>query len=174
MKKRSLWLLGGATALLGLLAYGLRLNPTEIPSPLIGKPAPAFSVAVLGNSDQRIGPADLAGKPWLMNVFASWCGACRDEHPVLLQLAKEKRLPLVGLDYRDTAPDAQAWLARLGNPYTVVAHDPEGKVGFDYGVYGVPETFLIDARGKVAWKHIGPLTEEVIREKLLPALERAR
>jgi len=174
MNRRSVWLLAGAAALLGLLAYGLRLNPTELPSPLIGKPAPAFSVAVLGKDDQHIGPADLVGKPWLMNVFASWCAACRDEHPVLLQFAKENRLPLVGLDYRDTVPDAQTWLNRLGNPYTVVAHDPEGKVGFDYGVYGVPETFLIDARGMVAWKYIGPLTEAVIREKLLPALERAR
>lgn len=174
MNKCAVWLILGASALLGLLAFGLRLNPTEIPSPLIGKPAPAFTAPVLGKPDQRIGPADLAGKPWLMNVFASWCAACRDEHAVLLKLAKEDRLPIIGLDYRDKEADAQQWLSRLGNPYSVIAHDPEGKVGFDYGVYGVPETFLIDARGKIAWKHIGPLTDEVVRDKLLPALERAR
>jgi cytochrome c biogenesis protein CcmG/thiol:disulfide interchange protein DsbE len=154
--------------LVGFLAFGLNLNPREVPSPLIGKPAPAFELARLDRPDQTIGPKDLAGKVWLLNVWASWCVSCRQEHPLLVDLAREGIAPIVGLNYKDGREDGLRWLREWGDPYFVSAFDADGRVGIDYGVYGVPETFVIDKSGTIRHKHIGPLTPEAIRDKLVP------
>lgn len=162
-------------ALTALLAAGLRRDPGEIPSPLIAKPAPAFQLATLdtGTAASLFAPADLRGQVWLLNVWASWCGACREEHPALLDFARQNSVPIVGLDYKDAPADARQWLARLGNPYRVVPVDRDGRVGIDYGVYGVPETFVVDARGVIIHKHIGPLTPEVLAQEIAPLLHGA-
>jgi cytochrome c biogenesis protein CcmG/thiol:disulfide interchange protein DsbE len=152
------------------LAIGLKLNPTEIPSPFIGKPAPAFSAATLDNPQQQLTPADLQGKVWLFNVWASWCTSCRAEHPVLNELAKQQAAPIVGLNYKDAREDALAWLNRLGNPYEMSVVDPEGRIGIDWGVYGVPETFVIDKKGVIRHKHTGPVTPETVQQTLLPLI----
>jgi cytochrome c biogenesis protein CcmG/thiol:disulfide interchange protein DsbE len=154
--------------LVAFLGIGLRLNPREVPSPLIGKPAPAFELARLDRPDQTIGPKDLAGKVWLLNVWASWCVSCRQEHPLLNDLAREGIAPIVGLNYKDGREDGLRWLREWGDPYFVSAFDADGRVGIDYGVYGVPETFVIDKSGTIRHKHIGPLTPEAIRDKLVP------
>jgi cytochrome c biogenesis protein CcmG/thiol:disulfide interchange protein DsbE len=152
------------------LAIGLKLNPTEIPSPFIGKPAPAFSAATLDNPQQQLTPADLQGKVWLFNVWASWCTSCRAEHPVLNEMAKQQAAPIIGLNYKDAREDALNWLGRLGNPYEVSIVDPEGRIGIDYGVYGVPETFVIDKKGVIRHKHTGPVTPETVQQTLLPLI----
>lgn len=153
------------------LGVGLSLDPREIPSPLIGKPAPAYELPTLGVPDQRFGPHRLEGRPYLLNVWASWCEACRAEHPVLIDLARRGEVNLIGLNYKDTPEKARAWLeAHGGNPYQTVAVDANGKVGIDYGVYGVPETFVIDAHGIILYKHTGPLNRQVLEEKLLPLI----
>lgn len=154
--------------LVGFLAAGLRLNPREVPSPLIGKPAPSFSVPQLHAAQTVITPADLKGKVWLFNVWASWCVSCRQEHPVLMELAKRGTLPIIGLDYKDEREAGIAWLQEHGDPYLLSAYDRTGRVGIDYGVYGVPETFLIDKSGTIRYKHIGPLSQKVLDEKILP------
>jgi cytochrome c biogenesis protein CcmG/thiol:disulfide interchange protein DsbE len=154
--------------LVGFLAAGLRLNPREVPSPLINKPAPGFSVPQLHAAQATIGPADLKGRVWLFNVWASWCVSCRQEHPVLMELAKRGTLPIIGLDYKDEREAGIAWLQEHGDPYLLSAYDRTGRVGIDYGVYGVPETFLIDKNGTIRYKHIGPLTQKVLDEKILP------
>lgn len=158
-------------ALVGFLWVGLGLNPREIPSPLIGKPAPAFNLAVLGKEGQEFSPADMKGKAWVFNVWASWCAACREEHPVLMDLAALNIAPIIGLDYKDKAPEAIAWLQQHGNPYQLSAVDPKGQVGIDYGVYGVPETFIIDREGIIRFKHIGPVTPRTLQDKILPLLK---
>jgi cytochrome c biogenesis protein CcmG/thiol:disulfide interchange protein DsbE len=152
------------------LAIGLKLNPTEIPSPFIGKPAPAFSAATLDNPQQQLTPADLQGKVWLFNVWASWCTSCRAEHPVLNELAKQKAALIIGLNYKDTREDALNWLGRLGNPYDVSVTDPEGRIGIDWGVYGVPETFVVDKKGIIRHKQTGPVTPESVRQTLSPLI----
>jgi cytochrome c biogenesis protein CcmG/thiol:disulfide interchange protein DsbE len=152
------------------LAIGLKLNPTEIPSPFIGKPAPAFSAATLDNPQQQLTPADLQGKVWLFNVWASWCTSCRAEHPVLNEMAKQQAAPIIGLNYKDARKDALGWLNRLGNPYDVSIVDPEGRIGIDWGVYGVPETFVIDKKGIIRHKHTGPVTPETVQQTLLPLI----
>ncbi|MGJ0516788.1 MAG: DsbE family thiol:disulfide interchange protein [Methylomicrobium sp.] len=152
------------------LAIGLKLNPTEIPSPFIGKPAPAFSAATLDNPQQQLTPADLQGKVWLFNVWASWCTSCRAEHPVLNEMAKQKAAPIIGLNYKDAREDALNWLNRLGNPYNVSIVDPEGRIGIDWGVYGVPETFVIDKKGVIRHKHTGPVTPETVQQTLSPLI----
>ena len=156
--------------LLGFLAAGLKLNPREVPSPLINKPVPAFSLPVLDQPDRLVSARDLHGKVWILNVWASWCVACRAEHPVLMDYAKSARVPLLGLNYKDKRPDALAWLQKFGNPYQLSLSDTEGLTGIDLGVYGVPETFVIDRDGLIRLKHIGPVTEEVIRDTILPLL----
>ncbi len=156
--------------LAGFLAFGLKLNPREVPSPLIDKPAPAFQLSVLHEPAVQVSPGDLAGRPWLLNVFASWCVSCREEHGFLMELARQKALPLIGLNYKDQRTDALAYLDRLGNPYTLVVVDADGRTGIDYGVYGTPETFLIDAQGIIRLKHVGPITPEVWRKKFVPKL----
>lgn len=164
MNKKLLIPLGLFIGLLVLFAVGLRLNPREIPSPLIGKPVPEFTAPVLGQS-VSFSPAQLQGKVWLLNVWASWCSSCRQEHGVLLELARQQRVPLVGLNYKDTDTEAQQWL-NAGNPYQIVPVDAQGKIGIDLGVYGTPETFLIDRAGVVRAKHVGPLTLAVVNQWL--------
>ncbi|MCK6433225.1 MAG: DsbE family thiol:disulfide interchange protein [Burkholderiaceae bacterium] len=169
---RFLWPLALFLVLAGFLAVGLRLDPREVPSPLIDKPAPAFAAEVLTDPQRQLSAADLTGRPWVLNVWASWCGACRDEHPVLLDFARTAGVPLIGLNYKDRPEDARAWLRQFGNPYTDSVMDPLGRIGLDYGVYGVPETFVVDAQGVIRLKHIGPVTPQVLRDKIRPALQR--
>jgi len=161
----------GFLVLVGFLAVGLKLDPKEIPSPLINKPAPVFSVPTLFDAKQTIGTEQLKGQVWLLNVWASWCVACRQEHPLLNDLAGKNTLPIIGLNYKDQRDDAKNWLGELGNPYTIIAHDLNGDVGIDFGVYGVPESFLIDKKGKIRYKQIGPLSTESIQQTLLPLLK---
>ena len=155
-------------ALAGFLAVGLTRDPSVVPSPLVGRAAPAFSLPRLGADGSRFAPVDMKGKVWLLNVWASWCVSCREEHPVLLELARSGALPLVGLNYKDTDVEARRWLAQHGNPYLLSAVDADGRVGIDYGVYGVPETYLIDPAGVIRFKQIGPLTAEVLQSRVLP------
>lgn len=150
------------------LAIGLTRDPREIPSPLIGKPAPMFSAPLLHTPDKQFSAKDMLGKVWLLNTWASWCVACRQEHPILMEFAKTKTLPIVGLDYKDKDADGLKWLARYGNPYDLAITDRDGRIGIDFGVYGVPETFLIDKTGMIRYKQIGPVTEEALRDKILP------
>ena len=152
------------------LAKGLTLKPGEVPSPFVGKPAPNFELPSLMTPESVISESTLAGKPWLLNVWASWCAACRDEHPLLNELSANGVVDIVGLNYKDARSDALGWLDVHGNPYTEIAVDLDGAVGIEYGVYGVPETFVIDSEGIVRMKHIGPLTAETLTSKLLPLL----
>ena len=150
------------------LAVGLKLKPSEIPSPLLNKPAPAFSAPRLTAPSEKLSPADLKGKVWLFNVWASWCVSCREEHPVLNEFAKQQAVIIVGLNYKDDPEAAKQWLATLGNPYNDSVMDQDGRIGIDWGVYGVPETFVIDKHGVVRYKHTGPVTAEDVQNKLLP------
>ncbi len=158
--------------LLGFLAVGLGLKPREVPSPLINKPAPAFSLPLLDAPQQQLSANDLRGKVWILNVWASWCVACRIEHPLLVDFAKTATVPIYGLNYKDKREDALRWLANFGNPYTRSLSDTEGLVGIDFGVYGVPETFVIDQQGVIRFKQIGPVTPEVLRDDILPLLKK--
>ena len=153
--------------LIAFLWVGLGRDPREVPSPLIGKPAPSFALPQI-HGDKPLSTAELKGKVWLLNVWASWCVSCRVEHPLLLQLAKAGIVPVYGLDYKDKPDDARAWLVQNGDPYTASIVDQDGRVGIDYGVYGVPETFVIDRSGIVRYKQIGPLSVEALQEKILP------
>ena len=150
------------------LGAGLKLDPKEVPSPLIGKPAPAFALARLDDPAQTIRRDDLLGQVWMLNVWASWCVACRQEHPLLVEFAKSKMLPIYGLNYKDQPAAGQKWLRDFGNPYKASLTDLDGRVGIDFGVYGVPETFIMDRQGVVRFKQIGPVTPEVIRTKIEP------
>ena len=187
---RFLWPLVGFLVLVGLLAVGLNLDPREVPSPLVGKPAPAFSLPRLDPAGSSFSPTDINGKVWLLNVWASWCVSCRDEHPVLVEMAKNPSITLVGLNYKEVRGDgrfdmnqipieaekkmaidrAKTWLAQHGNPYMLSVLDLDGRVGIDYGVYGVPETYVIDKSGVIRLKHIGPLTREVFSGIILPLI----
>ncbi len=164
--------LGAFIALAVILAIGLNRDPREVPSPLIDKPAPAFALTRLDDAGQTLTLADLRGKVWMLNVWASWCVACRDEHPLLVEFSKKGLLPIYGLNYKDQRDDGNAWLARMGNPYQASLFDGEGRVGIDFGVYGVPETFIIDKTGTIRMKHIGPLTPEVIAKDIEPLLKK--
>ena len=157
--------------LVGFLAVGLGLNPREVPSPFIGKPAPLFSLSQLHQPDSSFSPKDMQGRVWLLNVWASWCVSCRQEHPVLVDLARHKIAPIIGLDYKDDREPAKGWLTEHGDPYNFSIWDRDGKIGIDYGVYGVPETFVIDKSGIVRMKHIGPLTQAVVSEKIIPLVK---
>ena len=186
---RYYWILGAFAGLVILLAVGLNLNPREVPSPLVGKPAPAFKLAVLGKDGQTMGPEDMKGKVWLLNVWASWCVSCRQEHPVLVDFSRRGNgTPIVGLNYKElrgdgsidmrrVAPDsevpqalqrASAWLREHGDPYLLTVMDIDGRVGIDYGVYGVPETYVIDKAGVIRMKHTGPVSPQILSEKILP------
>lgn len=153
------------------LALGLKLNPKDIPSPLIDKLAPAFSLPILAAPETKLSEKDLLGKVWLLNVWASWCVSCREEHPLLLELAKLNVVTIVGLNYKDEARAAGDWLERLGNPYQVSIMDVDGRTGIDYGVYGVPETFVIDKRGVIRYKHTGPVGAGDIEKLFIPLLQ---
>jgi cytochrome c biogenesis protein CcmG/thiol:disulfide interchange protein DsbE len=163
--------LGLFLALVALLGVGLNLNPREVPSPLIDKPAPMFELPELAAPDRTFSPKQVAGQVWILNVWASWCAACREEHPLLMEFAKTGMVPLYGLNYKDQRPDGLAWLARFGDPYRLSAFDAQGKVGIDYGVYGVPETYVIDRQGVIRYKRIGPVTPEVLQQKILPLVK---
>ncbi len=177
------------------LGMGLGLNPREVPSPLIGKPAPAFALPLLADSTSTVtgtgtgtnlgtspgngtGPAasqtlrrdDLLGTVWMLNVWASWCAPCREEHPLVIDIARRKLAPVYGLNYKDDPTAAGQWLRQLGNPYTAILVDADGRAGIDFGVYGVPETFIIDRQGIVRFKHVGPLNPDVVRDKIEPLL----
>ena len=157
--------------LVAFLGIGLGLNPREVPSPLINKPAPAFRLSELHQSGKVLGKEDMLGKVWLLNVWASWCVSCREEHPVLVEFSKQNIVPVYGLNYKDKRDDAIAWLKQFGDPYTASIVDADGRVGIDYGVYGVPETFVIDKAGVVRYKQIGPVTPEALNNKILPLLK---
>jgi cytochrome c biogenesis protein CcmG/thiol:disulfide interchange protein DsbE len=150
------------------LYVGLNLNPHEVPSPLIGKPAPAFSLPQLQQPDQRFSAEEMRGKVWMLNVWASWCVSCREEHPILVSLARQNIVPIYGLDYKDKEEDGKGWLEQHGDPYVLSVADRDGRVGIDYGVYGVPETYVIDKQGIIRYKQIGPITPKVLNEKILP------
>lgn len=162
-------------AALGVLLFvGVRMsgNPDRdaLPSPLIDRPAPAFSLQALHQPERTVGNADLGGAPYLLNVWGSWCPACRDEHPVIDRLAQSGRVKVVGFNWKDEREDALRWLQRFGDPYHEIIVDQVGRTAIDFGVYGAPETFLVDADGTIRWKHIGPITDEIVEAQLLPAL----
>jgi cytochrome c biogenesis protein CcmG, thiol:disulfide interchange protein DsbE len=156
------------------LFVGLRLNPREVPSPFIGKPAPSFQLTQLARPEQTFSPKQMQGEVWLLNVWASWCVACRIEHPLLVDLAKKNVIPIVGLNYKDKRDAALGWLGQFGDPYKLSVADTDGRVGIDYGVYGVPETFVIDKAGVIRFKQIGPITEDAWRDKILPLVQQLR
>ena len=180
--KGTRWLPLAVVAVLGvLLGVGVWMsrNPNReaLPSPLIGKPAPEFSLPVLHEPGRLFGTKELRGAPYLLNVWGSWCPACRDEHPVLTRFAETKRVRVVGFNWKDEHADALAWLERFGNPYWLIVRDYDGKVAIDWGIYGAPETFLVDGDGVIRWKYVGPMTDAVIRNDLVPKLaelEKAR
>ena len=154
--------------IVGFLFVGLFHDPREVPSPLIGKPAPSFSLAQLHHPDKALTTADMRGQVWLLNVWASWCVSCRVEHPLLIELAKANVVPVIGLAYKDKREDGLAWLASNGDPYRMSIVDLDGRVGIDFGVYGVPETFVIDKAGIIRYKQIGPLTADALKQTILP------
>jgi cytochrome c biogenesis protein CcmG/thiol:disulfide interchange protein DsbE len=158
-------------ALVAFLAIGLGRDPREVPSPLVDKPAPAFRLVQLKDPSRMFSEQDMRGKAWLLNVWASWCIACREEHAMLLELARSGAVPIYGLNYKDKREDALSWLNELGDPYVLSVSDLDGRVGIDYGVYGAPETFLIDPKGTIRLKHIGPLTPEVWQQKFQPLVK---
>ncbi len=160
--------------IVGFLAVGLNRDPGLVPSPFIGKPAPAFSAPTLFAPQPRLTSEALKGRVWLLNVWASWCIACRDEHPLLIGLHREQAVHIVGLNYKDHPADAKNWLEKFGNPYHAIAIDPEGNIAIDYGVYGVPETFVIDRKGVIRYKHVGPLSETGLTEQIKPLIHRLR
>jgi cytochrome c biogenesis protein CcmG/thiol:disulfide interchange protein DsbE len=170
MNRRVLVTLAIFGALLVMLAVGLTLNPREVPSPLIGKPAPPFALPLLHEPNKTFSSKDPIGKVWVFNVWASWCVACREEHPLLVQFAKTGGVPLYGLNYKDKRDDGLKWLSRYGDPYLASFYDPDGKVGIDYGVYGVPETYVIDKKGVIRFKQIGPVTPEVLQKRIVPLI----
>ena len=186
--KKFLIPLGLFLGLVIFLAIGLNRDPREIPSPLINKPAPEFSLPTL-NGDTPFSPADMRGKVWMFNVWATWCVACREEHPVLVAFAQKYNVPIVGLSYKEIQPQDPAakqtdaiklqvarersavWLQRHGNPYTTSVMDLDGRVGIQYGVYGVPETYVIDPQGAIRFKHVGAVTPQLLAEKILPLIQ---
>ena len=157
--------------LAAFLLVGLNLNPRKVPSPLIGKPAPVFNLQQLHEPENIFKSKNNLGKVWLLNVWASWCVSCRDEHPLLVQLAKANVVPIYGLNYKDKRNLAIQWLEQLGDPYTKSIMDPEGRVGIEYGVYGVPETYVIDKSGVIQYKQIGPVTVDVLEKTILPLVK---
>ena len=171
MKLRYLVPLAVFLVLAGFLAVGLQRDPREVPSPLVNKRAPEFSLPLLEDPAVQRTVAQMKGKVWVANFFASWCVPCLAEHPLVTELSRSTTV--VGINYKDKREDATRWLARNGNSYAMVLVDREGKVGLDYGVYGVPETFVIDGKGRIAFKFVGPLTAESVEKTLLPAIEAA-
>jgi cytochrome c biogenesis protein CcmG, thiol:disulfide interchange protein DsbE len=154
----------------GFLAVGLQRNPREVPSPLVDKPAPAFDLPQLHDPAVRLTAEQMKGRVWVLNVFASWCTPCLAEHPYVTQLARQPGVTVIGLNYKDGPDDAKGWLRKHGDPYAQIAIDADGRVGIDYGVYGVPETYVIDKQGVIRHKHIGPITPEALKQTFLPML----
>jgi cytochrome c biogenesis protein CcmG, thiol:disulfide interchange protein DsbE len=171
MKAKFLIPLALFAVLVGFLAVGLNRDPHEIPSPLVMKAAPQFKVPQLIAADKAFSPDDLKGQVWMLNVWASWCVACRVEHPLLVELSRSKLVPLIGLDYKDKREDAMKMLGQNGDPYNLSAFDADGRVGINYGVYGVPETFIIDKHGIIRHKQIGPITAEALEKTILPLID---
>ncbi len=163
--------------LLALLYYGVKQSDRPgrdaLPSPLVGKPAPAFDLPLLHHPGKRLTLGELRGEPFVMNVWGSWCPECRVEHPVIARFALTKRVRFIGYDLKDEREDALQWLEQYGNPYLMVVVDESGRTAIDWGIYGAPETFLVDGQGIVRWKHVGAVTDEIIQEQLIPALEKA-
>jgi cytochrome c biogenesis protein CcmG, thiol:disulfide interchange protein DsbE len=164
--------LGIFCALVALLFVGLHLDPREVPSPLINKPAPAFNLPQLHDPGKTLSRQDLLGKVYLLNVWASWCVSCRDEQPVLTEFARSKQVEIYGLNYKDQRADAERWLKVFGNPYVASAFDADGRVGIDWGVYGVPETFIVDRSGVIRYKHIGPASQNDLENKIMPIVRK--
>jgi cytochrome c biogenesis protein CcmG/thiol:disulfide interchange protein DsbE len=162
--------LGIFIALVVMLGAGLSLNPREVPSPLIGKPAPEFKLPHLQQPERLFSPREATGKVWVLNVWASWCAPCRDEHPLMTALARSGLAPVYGLNYKDKREDAIRWLEQYGDPYAASVSDIDGRVGIDYGVYGVPETYVIDKQGVIRYKRVGPVTPEILKEKIVPLI----
>lgn len=170
-----LWLPFGIFVLMALLlGIGLKLDPREVPSPLIGKAMPAFELPRLRDAQVSVSDADLRGKISVLNVWGTWCAGCREEHDVLLRLARTGQAPIIGLNWKDDRRLARKWLRDLGNPYVVTAFDADGRVAIDWGVYGAPETFVMDAEGIVRYKHIGVLTDKIVANEILPLIERLK
>ena len=163
--------LGLFLVLVVFLAIGLTRDPREVPSPLINKAAPTFRLPQLKAPDKTFSAEDMRGKVWVLNVWASWCVSCRDEHPLLFEYARSSGVPIYGLNWRDKPEDALAWLGELGDPYVLSAADLDGRVAIDYGVYGAPETYLIDQQGIIRYKHIGPITPDAWRDKFMPLVQ---
>ncbi len=163
--------LGIFVLMVGLLGYGLTLDPKKVPSPLIDKVAPSFTLAELHQPTSQISDKDLLGKVWVLNVWASWCVACRAEHEIITQLAGSNLAPVIGLNYKDAPDEAKRWLKQFGDPYTTSLMDLDGRVGIDWGVYGVPETFIIGKDGLIKYKHIGPVTRESLESEVIPMLK---
>lgn len=157
--------------LLWFMWKGLSLNPREIPSALLNKPVPAFSLPLLHDPSRSLGAADMKGKVWLLNVWGSWCASCRYEHPILNALAKKGVIPIIGLNWKDRPEDARSWLVKFGDPYQFSVSDIDGRVGIDFGVYGAPETFIIDKAGMIRYKHTGPISEVMMNETLIPMIQ---
>jgi cytochrome c biogenesis protein CcmG/thiol:disulfide interchange protein DsbE len=156
--------------LAGFMWKGLSLNPRDVPSPLVGKPAPQFELSQLHQAEQMISRDSNLGKVWLLNVWASWCVACRAEHEYVGRLAQMNLVKVIGLNYKDKPVDAKNWLRELGDPYTASLMDQDGRVGIDWGVYGVPETFIVDKNGTIRYKYIGPINQEVLDTEIVPLL----
>jgi cytochrome c biogenesis protein CcmG, thiol:disulfide interchange protein DsbE len=154
--------------LVGFLLVGLRRDPHEVPSPLINKSAPDFQLPQLQQASATFSAKEMRGKVWLLNFWGTWCVACREEHPLLVQYAKTGAVPIYGVDYKDERAAALQWLDEFGNPYTLTAFDVDGRASIDYGVYGAPESYLIDRDGVIRFKQIGPITEDVWQNKILP------
>lgn len=153
------------------LAIGLGRDPHEVPSPLINKPAPTLQLPQLKDPSRSFSAQEMRGKVWLLNVWASWCVACREEHSMLLEISRSGAVPIYGLNYKDKREDAIAWLSELGDPYVLSVSDLDGRVGIDYGVYGAPETFLIDRDGMIRFKRVGPITPDVWQKDFLPLIK---
>ena len=170
--KRFLVPLGIFIVLVVFLAIGLTRDPREVPSPLIDKAAPPFTLVQLHEPARQLSVADLKGQVWLLNVWASWCVSCRQEHPLMVELSKAGVVPIYGLNYKDKRDAALRWLEQFGDPYTVSVMDADGKVGIDYGVYGVPETYVIDKEGIIRYKQIGPVTAEVLKQTIIPLVRK--
>ena len=157
--------------LVAFLAFGLRRDPNALPSALINKPAPTFRLPQLKDPAATFSADDMRGKVWMLNVWASWCVECRFEHEFLFDYAKSGVIPIYGLNYKDKREDALGWLGELGDPYVLSAVDLEGRVAMDYGVYGAPETYIIDKNGTIRLKHVGPVTQEIWSSKVLPVIQ---
>jgi cytochrome c biogenesis protein CcmG/thiol:disulfide interchange protein DsbE len=171
MKAKFLIPLALFAVLVAFLLVGLNRDPRDVPSPLVNKSAPAFSAPQLEQPELNFSPSDLRGKVWMLNVWASWCVGCREEHPVLLAFSRTRTLPIIGLDYKEKkSVDGLTFLRTHGNPFDIIAQDLDGRIGIDYGVYGVPESYIIDKQGVIRFKQTGPITPEILQSTIMPLI----